>query len=307
MKKSFLFLMIISGLANAKYVSIINQEFNLYNKQDYEKTVVYSDWTNINSGYNCSVDIDESEVYSTIEFNQENTCDQDQTRTITTTKKYKTGLEETTTSTEVKTIKTTTNVLKIGTHLEASCREALFFDPNLSSGGYPLKLSDSLNVNAYCDMSDGGWTLVMSQTATGGLSSAYTDINPSNFMNLNSNFRWGNDKLSVIKPTVAWKFTDDTTTTYFNKSCNVNLNNYLDGTSNDCSVAYSDINFTSLSSERIIENGTRGIGQNNAGQYNSVRIYITVDFTTKNGIKYSVGDAWPSNSSVNKRVKLWFK
>lgn len=47
-----------------------------------------------------------------------------------------------------------------GTHLSGSCKEALDFDSALVDGSYTLKLNDDSKQIFYCDMTNGGFTLI---------------------------------------------------------------------------------------------------------------------------------------------------
>lgn len=306
--KKIALLILFSQFSYANYLSVITNEHNKFKPvASYTDNIIYSSWSKTGI-YDCSVDFQSEDYYFGIDFTQTTMCDEKETRTATTERTYENGTKEvikteTETRYEPAPDKTTVSTVQ-GSHLEDSCDKALNFDNTLVSGGYKLKLDDSILVDAYCNMTlnDGGWTLVMSQTSSGGLSASFDDVNVNNFTNVNSNFRWGNDKLKTIRPSVSWMFTDDTATTYFNKNCIVDLNNDLNGTTNDCSIAYSDRSFTTHSSERTVINASRGIGQNNSGQFNSSRIYLDVDAKS-----YSRGDAFPSNPDVSHSIKLWFR
>lgn len=288
--------------SNSQYYSIIKN--GNYNLEPYTDIVTYDEWINNGEIYNCYYNITENDLYYGTSENQIETCQQKQSRQKTIERTFESGKLTILNYFETKIIEETTNATIIGTHTENSCDNILNFNNNLYSGSYRLKLDNGVEFEAYCNMTenDGGWTLVMSQLSSGHLSSIISDVNPQNFTQLNSNFRWGNDKLKSVSPTVAWMFIDDTTTTYFNKTCLVDLTNDLNETTNECSVAYSDRLFSNKYGERVLINATKGIGQNNGGLFNSARIYISVDYNS-----YNTGDALPSDPTISRNVKLWFR
>ena len=149
----------------------------------------------------------------------------------------------------------------------------------------PAQLSDPFEV--YCDMTTegGGWTLTGRQVPSEQFTITDQDINLASGLDPSFTFRYGNDKIQRFSPTVAWRIvsTDSNDAVYdytwFKPACVVDwfqlVGSY--GSNNlpldtDCGIAYTNSNFNRLVSAYTQGNCSYGIGQNNSGQYCSIRM-----------------------------------
>lgn len=157
MKKNILFLSIISTFA------IYSQQFNaLIKKHDFEvveelERIVYGNWNDVNSKYDCLFDINDNDVYYGENFVQNETCSQDQERTKDT---YK-GTTLVSSETETQTIFITTSNNSIGTLLLNNCSQILKEGHSKGNGVYKA-VTPLGNIDILCEMTidGGGWTLV---------------------------------------------------------------------------------------------------------------------------------------------------
>lgn len=137
MKKNIIGILILYSLnisANT-FFGIISKEHNKYNQGDLSGDIICA-----------NVDIVESDVYFKIEKIQTGTnC----TKTITDSDGNKVIIKE----------KDQKNIIT-GTHIESSCKKAFDFDNSLQDGFYFLKLKDNSEQEMYCDMQNGGYTLI---------------------------------------------------------------------------------------------------------------------------------------------------
>jgi hypothetical protein len=150
--------LITSMAYSSNFKVIIDQENNTYTSG--KLIVVESEW--IEKNKSCEFDIETSEIYKNISFEQTKTCETTFEKTKTTKMVYDDGtpdqilLVTTTEKTETEISKTN----EVGTHLENSCKDIQTFDSDLSDGSYELSLSG--NPVVYCDMTrnGGGWMRV---------------------------------------------------------------------------------------------------------------------------------------------------
>ena len=187
-------------ISSANFVVIVDKDNNEYEIGEIEKEITYSEWLNISES-NCEFDVQNDDVYYSKSFNQIETCDVLQERTVTTTTKYSNGNTETTTSKEKQTITEDKDpVVAIGNHLESTCLNALNFDNSLPSGYYVIN-PNSQTMNVYCDMdsSEGGWTLI-SKESNGGINEAlYTDYAVNDGVPSSNSYRMSRPNMALIQ------------------------------------------------------------------------------------------------------------
>jgi hypothetical protein len=160
--------MLIAATLNvyaSDYKVIINSNDVIYDVGGFVDRIEDTGWQNIGSEA-CSFDKVESDIYFGLTYNQTESCDQEQERTVVITREYSNGTEliisdETTTQ----TINTINNAIITGTHLESNCNNILSFDSTLPSDTYTIQTEQG-NYDVYCNMtiSNGGWMLVMTDS-----------------------------------------------------------------------------------------------------------------------------------------------
>ncbi|KFE64398.1 hypothetical protein DB31_2192 [Hyalangium minutum] len=192
--------------------------------------------------------------------------------------------------------------------LKASCREILESGMSTGSGVYQVDIDDAgpLNpIGVYCDMTTdgGGWTLMMNQSPSERLPYDFSTINSQNFGSLTASYRLGASAIRALRPTVAWVLTDDTNRVYFRPSCVVDWENSLHNKPiGPCSQGFTSRSFSTPVSPVTTANGSMGIGQNNAGQYCSIRAFM-----------FNLDPSWPPGAAIScagttsQTVRLWFK
>lgn len=166
MKMKYLSFAVISGLALSSFakddfVVIVDKENSNYEVGVFFDNVETTEWA-FDSETNCSLNYDNNDIYKDIPFNQIETCDNIEKRTITTTRTYENGTEEIISIVnETQTIIDVSKepVSAIGSHLESTCKNVLNFNNDLPTGVYTI-LVNSNETQAYCEMdtAGGGWT-----------------------------------------------------------------------------------------------------------------------------------------------------
>lgn len=154
--------LIVSSFFTQAYSSNFNVIIERESGYDSAKLIIEeTDWVNVGSD-KCSYDEEVEDHYSNEVFKQEETCVQDQEKTITTKKIKSDGTTEIVDINIVQKelISVTTNNAT-GIHLESTCEEVLAFDSNLEDGLY--KINQSGIPTVYCDMTrnGGGWMRVV--------------------------------------------------------------------------------------------------------------------------------------------------
>ncbi len=146
-----------------QYNIIISKEQNSYDIKEAElisSDVSYSNWIFLSES-NCSYLLDDANFYYDKDFSQTKTCDQIETRTVTTTHTYSDDSTKVIVSNENQTLlDNETNFIDKGTHTESSCKNIIAFDNNLPDDAYYISHKGGMIID--CDMTTdgGGWTKV---------------------------------------------------------------------------------------------------------------------------------------------------
>ena len=198
---------------------------------------------------------------------------------------------------------------------------AMILDNGLSIGDGiyeidPEQLNDPFEV--YCDMTTegGGWTLAGRQVPSEQFTLTDQDINLSGGLDPDNTFRYGNDKIQRFAPNVAWRIVSTSVNetiqdyTWFKPACVINWLNLIGSYGStyipldtDCGIAYTNATFSQPISSYTQANCSYGIGQNNSGQYCSIRMSSCAWSNVQEG-----GAAPCSVSQVaNYTISLWMK
>lgn len=165
MKKTILTLFIIGGgISFANYVVFVDKDISNYTYEgDYIQYSSSTNWENIGDVKNCNSSPLAEDYYNAITFTQTEICYQEQEREITTYNKNIETNEVTIVSIQVenKTVEIKTDNDIFGTFSAASCLDIYEHYGNNGDGRYIIQLN-GVNETVYCDMANGGWTLLVS-------------------------------------------------------------------------------------------------------------------------------------------------
>jgi hypothetical protein len=199
-----------------------------------------------------------------------------------------------------------------------SCLELLASNRSLTDGVYTLDLDGGGPSSAhpyYCDMTNGGWTLVANQVPDTLLPNDSTTVNAAGSGSVIQSFRLGVPDITMIRPSLAWKLTDPNDTVYFKPNCVVDWTiNYDMGAAsqpNVCTTGYTDTSFTTVENGAWQNASVRGIGINNSGASCSIRMFES-HMTTAGAIENGSAEAGIAAPCVyqnftSQRVSLWFR
>ena len=162
----------------------------------------------------------------------------------------------------------------------------------------------------------GGWTLAGHQHPTEYFTRTTENINVDNF-NPQTTFRYGNDIVQQMIPSVAWRITSNdinseilTDNAWFRPECVIDWDVYtgiqddITVLDSDCGIAYTDENFTdSVGGAYTESNCSLGIGQNNSGTFCSIRMASCAFGEHDSGVASPCDMSHVSTHSV----KLWYK
>ena len=196
----------ISSLAT-NYNVIISAEHSKYDHSEEAK------WIDDGSVYDCSVFPLSSNYYEMVEFEETTSCSQDQTKTIhiydydNDGNKY---LKET--IVDEKTIIVNSVIDVMGTYTAKSCLDIKNHNGDIGDGDYLLTVGSD-RFNTYCDMTNGGLTLVMHLKNSGQLNGTSRDsfwkdgadlttsysVSSFSDLNLNSLGFTGWDRINLMK------------------------------------------------------------------------------------------------------------
>jgi hypothetical protein len=192
-----------------------------------------------------------------------------------------------------------------------SCAALLDANPALASGPYLLDLDGGgpgLPRTFYCDMTGGGWTMVMNQVPTAPLADLTTTINAPGFGVLTESWRLGDPDITQITPNVAWKMTDATNSVYVTPACVVDWTiNYTGMPQSPCTTGYTDTTFAKLFNPSWVSCDAKGIGINNGAQFCSMRADNGGPVIAGNPAYPPDGAAYPCSYGASMTVSLWFQ
>lgn len=176
MKKTFLLVSILAGsyATASQFAIIVTKDLNNYDiEEKYTEETIDTGWKN-NGSISCSNDVIAEDFYHGVKTNQTESCIEPQKRTITIVKNYDNGTqvvvseEETTRSLETETVVEIT-----GTHTESTCLNIL--NNGWEAGNKAYRLSGGYDV--YCDMENGGWTLLFNHDVlVGGVFTSISEV-----------------------------------------------------------------------------------------------------------------------------------
>lgn len=241
MKKTLLGVSIISvfGAFASQYNALVTKEHSNYKSTDKYELIEYSNWVDIGALHTCQnfTPLD-SEVYKDTLFNQEQECLQKQERNVSV---YEvSSLDGTKTLinsyTENQDINKNQTVQAIGTYLAESCLDIIDHFGDNGDGKYSIFLPSG-EETVYCDMNNGGWTMLVSSGS---------DIGRPNMTSLNLNkntppssidyneynyYPVMNDFFSILDTNTIFRFsckdyTDNSIVNYYHKNIN-NFNTYF--------------------------------------------------------------------------------
>ena len=159
-------LIITTSVYATDYVSIIKKDKS-YEVGGYFDEVRYTEWSKTGVTV-CSVDSEVTDFYYGIDFNQTESCLEEESRIKNTIRVYENGAEEIiSTDIEKQNIKKPETITtKTGTHLEQSCDNIISNGYASVTGLYTIGTSSD-NFEVYCDMINGtGWTLIAKSPPT---------------------------------------------------------------------------------------------------------------------------------------------
>lgn len=185
-----------------------------------------------------------------------------------------------------------------------SCATYLAANPGTSSGPRDLKLDGVNPTRVYCDMTDGGWTLVANQVSSSVLPDEMGNVNVANFGTTNTSWRIGQAVMREIRPAVAWRMNDSATNVFFKPVCRVDWGRGYVNTARSypCNTGYTSVAFSAITNGAFVDAAVRGIGINNSGTNCSIRMYNQVAWNS-----LPIGAAVSCNAATNVTIQLWFK
>ncbi len=191
-----------------------------------------------------------------------------------------------------------------------SCAAILAAVPGATSGPYLLDLDGDgpIGARAYaCDMRDGGWTVVANQVPTELLDDSTATLGAAVFGDVAHSWRLGNPDIALVRPTLAWRLSDELNNVYVVPSCVVDwTRNYLDVMSaSECTIGYTTTALNVVVNGRWTYCSARGIGINNNGASCSIRM-------SEGGFGRGVGAmangrAYTCDYNTSRRVSLAFR
>ena len=129
----------------------------------YKVVEEYTNWSNEGEKKNCSIDLEPENIHFETNFVQTETCDQIQKRIKTTYNVNELTGEKIFISSSENTQKIQIESVSslMGSYKSVSCRDALNHNANNINGINKIFLN-GIKETVYCDMSKGGWTLLLS-------------------------------------------------------------------------------------------------------------------------------------------------
>lgn len=164
MKRNLLSLIVFvsfSTIASNNFVNIVKTSSSSYDLVSFKEDITYSEWV-FDKEEKCVFDKDESTFYHGVNFNRIETCEETETRTVTTLRTYKDGHTEEESIQEYRMeVKSKPVEVALGTHLEVSCK--LILDNGYSTGTKDYYIENAgvpLSVECDMDTDNGGWTKI---------------------------------------------------------------------------------------------------------------------------------------------------
>lgn len=145
----------------SNYVMKIDQDVNNYDiVLSYNEVLDDSGWINVGTTKNCQFDIELEDVYYNHSFSQIETCEQDQQKTIESTKTYTDGTVDVDTKIYNQTISVSTTNDVVGSLLLSSCKEILDNGHSIGTTTYRIDSTTAFDTTCDMDTDGGGWTLI---------------------------------------------------------------------------------------------------------------------------------------------------
>ena len=184
----------------------------------------------------------------------------------------------------------------------ASCLALLSANPAAINGPQWIAFGDN-RLRVHCDMTGGGWTLVMNQVPGADLPDDQQTVNLNGLGTLDQSYRLGGTSITSIRPTSAWKLTDEDNSAYFSRDCVVDWSiNDLDRAASPCTIGYPTEQLLTPYNGGHINVSTRGIGINNSSRFCSIRAYNTQTPTS-----FEPGPASTCRYTRDRIVRLWYR
>lgn len=164
--KRILLASVISGACMAsyasKYVIVLDSKTNEYTKVSYDIVYEVSEWEDYGAIYGCGTPTPlTSDVFEEVNFEQTETCSQDQNKYKETYKVSQTTGEKTFVSKEVEETQTISITQSAGfvqgSYKAKSCLDILNHGGEQTDGHYDITPKNN-EINVYCNMTDGGYT-----------------------------------------------------------------------------------------------------------------------------------------------------
>lgn len=322
-------IVISAGAAFANsYIAIVNKngnDYKTFNPAEWDEIVEYSEWSS-GTLSNCSLSPSTESYYVGINFNQDKTCDLNKNRTKTVYLENKESKEKVLKSTtiESQTLIDSSVVSALGTYEATSCLDAKNHYA-IGNGTYNIKLG-SLTEKVYCDMDNGGWTLLMSTGSDLNLTNMTHEVLNKNappttidhsrydYLPKMTDFFISMNTDTVIKFTCKDKMTG-TERKYFHKGVS-DFNNYFNTSTGlytgnvECAA---DSNFSSdVASGYDCFSGNNGTGSNEVHRYFKA---ATVEYgwaiytgnTNPQSLRHC-GNTWIGDGAGNQsQGYIWFK
>lgn len=230
----------VSSIAYAlQFNALVSKEYSNYVSSEVYESVEYTDWVNVGSLHSCGNFVPlVSEIYEGTSFQQSQECIQDQERIahiymINNETGEKTLKES---KTEQRELKESITIDEVGTYQAISCLDIKNHHGDRGNGHYFINLPSGKE-KVLCDMSTGGWTLLMSTGDDQGRPSMTSLVinknNPPASANYSSYNYYPkmNDFFSIMNNETNFKFTckdfsNGNLREYYHKNIN-NFNTYF--------------------------------------------------------------------------------
>ncbi len=191
-----------------------------------------------------------------------------------------------------------------------NCAAVLSALPGATSGPYLLDLDgDGPSVARIfsCDMRDGGWTIVANQVPAELLADVNDTVGETVFGQLDHSWRLGNPDITRVRPTVAWRLSDELTNAYVVPACIVDWSrNYTDVMfATECTIGYTTPALNVVLNGAWVYCSARGIGINNTARHCSIR--MNEGGFGRAGGALANGRAYTCDYNTVRRVSLAFR